>query len=396
MHITGLKGVVAELLIKSSLERKVPFTAIDISRMLYGLQNLSSDTTEVRDMLPVLVNVVNNCDKNFTAQAVGNALYGLQGMNSEHPQVRSLLVVLTDKVNACDEPLTAQNVSNALYGLQGMSSEHREVRALLVVLTDKIKACDEPLTAQHVGNALYGLQGMNSDHPEVQKLLGALTSKVEACDEPLTVQNACNALYGLQGFDVDNESVRALLAALKDKVKICLEKNMRDHSTFEVLDLQRSFILCRHHIVAMFGSEILWSKYNSKLATELKQRRKQGDPLLAKQFQSKYEKTVYNRVVALAAEPQITDVHHNVFLLDCFESDITFTVRVDGGAAVVVNIEVDGAHHERQRTKTFCRRRDEELQRQSIHVARISHITDTAMIDNFLRKTVAEVLARQP
>ena len=97
-------------LLKSSLERKVPFTAIDISRMLYGLQNLSSDSPEVRDMLPLLVNVVNNCDKNFTAQAVGNALYGLQGMNSEHPQVRSLLVVLTDKVNACDEPLTAQHV----------------------------------------------------------------------------------------------------------------------------------------------------------------------------------------------------------------------------------------------------------------------------------------------
>ena len=35
---------------------------------------------------------------------------------------------------------------------------------------------------------------------------------------------------------------------------------------------------------------------------------------------------MYTRVVALASELQIHDLQHNVFLLDCFESDMVFTL----------------------------------------------------------------------
>ena len=345
---------VATELLQLSRDKNIRFAAIGTARMLYGLQKLNSSSPEVHEVLSMMEDVVNNCQDSFGAQAVGNALYGLQGMSSEHDEVRSLLVVLTGKVDDCEEKLDAQAVGMALYGLQGMSSEYDAVRSLLAVLTDKVKDCDEQLKAQNVGNALYGLQGT----------------------------------------DVDNETVRALLAALKDKVVVCLEKNMSDHSTIDVLALQRSFILCRRHVVAMLGSETLWSEYNSKLAAELTQRR-QDDYKFSAQFQSQYEEDVYNRVVALASELQIIDAHHNVYLLGCFESDITFTVRDSNGAAVMVNVEVDGAQHERQRSKTFCRRRDEALQSKGIHVARISKISSAAMIDQMVRATVAEVRAWQ-
>ena len=201
-------------------------------------------------------------------------------------------------------------------------------------------------------------------------------------------------MYGLQGTDVNNETVRALLTVLNDKAQVCLEKDMSDHFTFGIMDIQRSFILCRRHVVAMLGSDTLWSEYNNKLAAELTQRREQRDTFFvdSAKFQSKYEKDVFNRVVALAAELRITDVHRNVFFLDCFECDIMFTVRDSNGAAVVVNVEVDGAHHERQQKKTFCRLRDEELRRHGIYVARISDITDI-LIDKMLRKTVAQARA---
>ena len=361
-----------------------------VGNALYGLQGMSSDHEEVRSLVVVLTDKVKDSDENFKAQNVGNALYGLQGMSSDHEEMRSLLRVLTDKVKDSDENFKAQAVGNALYGLQGMSSDHKEVRSLVVVLTDKVKDCDENFKAQNVGNALYGLQGMSSDHEEMRSLLRVLTDKVEDCEGNLNAQAVGNALYGLQGTDVNNESVRVLLVALKDKALSCLDKNMSDHSTFDVLDLQRSFILCRRHLVAMLGSEALWSEYSNKLAAEITQHR-QDDNKLSSQFQSKYEKEVYKRVVALALELQITDVRHNVYLLDCFESDVT--VCDSKGAAVAVNIEVDGAHHERQRTKTFCRLRDEELQRQGIHVARFT--TRDKDLDDFLRKTVAQVRTRQ-
>ena len=47
----------------------------------------------------------------LTPQAVGNALFGLQNMNSDSVEVRNLLVVLTLKVLECTDVLDARAVS---------------------------------------------------------------------------------------------------------------------------------------------------------------------------------------------------------------------------------------------------------------------------------------------
>ena len=74
-------------------------------------------------------------------------MYGLQSMSSEYPEVRQIVEVLVDKAESCKEPLNAQAVGNALYGLQSMSSEYPEVRQIVEVLADKVKSCEEPLNA---------------------------------------------------------------------------------------------------------------------------------------------------------------------------------------------------------------------------------------------------------
>ena len=73
------------------------------------------------------------------AQGVDNAVYGLQGMSSECPEVREMLSVLSWKVRDSTEKLSAQAVGNALYGLQGMSSECPEVKEMLSVLSWKVR-----------------------------------------------------------------------------------------------------------------------------------------------------------------------------------------------------------------------------------------------------------------
>jgi hypothetical protein len=52
---------------------------------------------------------------------VGNALYGMQGMSSDCSEVRDVLSSLAIKVRGCKEDLGAQAVGNALYGLQGIA-----------------------------------------------------------------------------------------------------------------------------------------------------------------------------------------------------------------------------------------------------------------------------------
>jgi hypothetical protein len=63
---------------------------------------------------------VESCREAFNAQAVGNALYGMQQMSSDSAEVRAMLSALLPKVKSCREALKAQAVGNALYGMQGM------------------------------------------------------------------------------------------------------------------------------------------------------------------------------------------------------------------------------------------------------------------------------------
>ena len=59
--------------------------------MLYGLQDMKSDSPEVRALLRELPRLVKTCTEPLKAQAVGMMLYGLQGMESDCPEVRELL-----------------------------------------------------------------------------------------------------------------------------------------------------------------------------------------------------------------------------------------------------------------------------------------------------------------
>ena len=165
-----------------------------------------------------------------------------------------------------------------------------------------------------------------------------------------------------------------------------------EHCTYYVLELLRSFLLCRHHIVTILGSEGRCSEYHRKFLNELVSRRQRVDPSRAiTVFKCTSERGIYNRVAALAMELQITDLQHNVYLVDCFECDITFKVCDDNkGTAVVVNVEVDGPYHEKKRRHTFCRLRDKVLMSKGIHIVRIT-TRKTFKIDAILQRTVAHV-----
>lgn len=62
---------------------------------------------------------------------MGKALFGLQGMSSDCIELRELLSALSKKAHNCKEDFSAQNVSKALHGLLRMSDVCSEVRDML-------------------------------------------------------------------------------------------------------------------------------------------------------------------------------------------------------------------------------------------------------------------------
>ena len=70
---------------------------INISRCLKGLKGLDAKTIEVRKLLTVLTDKIQNSKAALDAQAIGNGLYGLQNMDATVQEVAQLINALEEK-----------------------------------------------------------------------------------------------------------------------------------------------------------------------------------------------------------------------------------------------------------------------------------------------------------
>jgi hypothetical protein len=345
---------------------KEALTTQAVSNALYGLRKMSSNSAEVRTMLFALIPKVRTC-KELDAQAVGKALFGMKGMSSDRIEVRKMLTALVPPVQSCREPLSAKGMGMALFGMQSMSSERAEVRAMLAVLVHKIESCEEPFDAQAVGNALFGMQGMSSDNDEVHAILSALVPKVQSCREPLSAQNIGMALYGIHGMSKAVE-FSLLVNLFYDQLKMIAGSTslVQSFSTGDLTSLSRYIVLTLCALRSELKDEYeSWETINNLLANELNKRQRNGHLFFSLNSQSNAERQVYDIAKRAFLDSDVS-VSSNEYLCNIFEADIVLRIPIPKSmrknkldrSHLILNIEVDGTHHQRETTKRFCMQRD--------------------------------------
>jgi hypothetical protein len=78
---------------------------------------MKSDSLTIQKLLTFLNTNIAVCTLNMNAQSLCNAIYGLQNMSTNHSEVMILLNTLANKCNTCIELLSPQEVGHFLYGL---------------------------------------------------------------------------------------------------------------------------------------------------------------------------------------------------------------------------------------------------------------------------------------
>jgi hypothetical protein len=403
-----------------------------IGNAFYGLQGMSSESSEVRTVLSALAKKVSMCSEDLTVQEIGNALYGLQGMSSDSSEVREVLSALTIKIHTCKGNLDAQAVGNAFYGLQGMSNDNSEVRNVLSALTTKVHSCTENLTAQNIGNSFLGLQGMTSDCSEIYDVLSALSTKLYACKEKLNAQNVGNAFYGLQGLSWMKNSpdfmsvisfLRLQVKTIVDDFSKAVDQFSGDSSvpntstnelvpvpntptnelvpvpntpTIDLVTLCQSLIYLLPEISANIDMKVCkdLEEMNLMLRDELAFR-KTGKDIYYNDlgFQSLAEKRMYD-VASKVVRTTGTITHANIHLFDLFESDIILILPSNNNSKdIIINIEVDGIYHKHEKKIIFCDRKDKHLKSKGVYVSRID-VSDMDKMNNIeLEQWVLQVIS---
>ena len=82
-----------------------------------GLQQMTSESNEVKALLSSLLKKVNGSSDDYTSQHIGMCFYGLQNMKNTK-NVEKVLYFLNNRVERTTHSLEFNNIVNAIYGLK--------------------------------------------------------------------------------------------------------------------------------------------------------------------------------------------------------------------------------------------------------------------------------------
>jgi hypothetical protein len=226
----------------------------EISMALWGMQGLSTEYQEVRDILAVLTDAVlyntgrESGDKDVHPSTVkyisvlqsgdelGLALAGMRRMSSEHKEVRELLGAITASfkyaANGSVVPFkNEQNIANCLYGMQRMNPDSSEIKGFLNLLQKSINAYEGHLGGRAIASAIFGMQCMSYETDEVRSLLRAITRSINKSGEDYTGQHIAMLCYGLQNMSSCCKEVDVLLRTIIPRIEASSSATVNSFST---------------------------------------------------------------------------------------------------------------------------------------------------------------------
>ena len=343
-------------------------------------------------------------------------LYGTQSCKESNDGYLRIMMTMSKIATTTllrSKTITSQNLTMLLYGLRSNKFEGKGSKEMLSCLPRIVEKCTEPFDAQVVGNALYGLQGMRSDNADVLSLVRALSGQVARCKESLDAQAVGNALYGLQGMYSCVDCQALGLSLLQRFIKLS-EAVVADDYTPEYFSCGRSVVVTlpflRDHVTEGEVKECERIIDDIENKTRVRAFNEHGDPSASMNFQSRSERRMHAAVM-MALEKSNMRLSHNVHLFGLIECDLVVRIHcavdacrveedrtrgVEGDDSLLLNIEVDGVHHRREKKKRFCRLRDEYLQSRGVIIARIEVSALDAMneqdLENWIMDTAAKAL----
>ena len=230
------------------------FSPEEISRCLYGLNTMNSDCVEVENLLNEyrlqLYKIINS-GQQFDSTSIGLSFNGLLNMNIENAAVKEIIAQLTSRIRKCSDNFSFSSISSILYALQNHGNKEKIINDLLSVLNSCL--CDitsGEIDESSVCISFYGLQNMPDQDPILLLLLHTLYNKItsRACTF-LTNREISNILYGMQSMSASSDEVKNILNICKES----LEHSAECKNFFSVNELTET----------IFGLQSMSSEYTA-------------------------------------------------------------------------------------------------------------------------------------
>ena len=431
------------------------FHAQALGNALYGLQGMRCDNKEVKQLVRALTIKVRHSDAMLSSIEVGTALYGLQSMTNDSHEVSLLLSAVTEKVLCCDDSLPHQLLGNAIYGIMGCLGSHTNGRNeeayndLENVKIHQTLGKDEEFDKHDTDENLFKVQAQGSrKESDVQLLLDYLYAQTERLvgfrseekDLIALCQSITLSLWAIQLYS-DEEYGR--WSAINDKLLSqlstrCVTFDSSD-STSSIPSSSPSSMSSSLSPSLPFSSPPSTSSSSTSSPSSSSLPSSSSSSFLGMTYRSNAERTVSSAIRNVLQNSQVK-ISTNELLFNLFESDIVlrfplsrkvnnkdFVQVVEGVERVerkreinvrentvddieteirnvrkssgdelelIINIEVDGVHHQLPKTARYCTLRDQYLKSRGVSVVRltVAEITDLRAdeLENWVLDTISE------
>lgn len=167
-----------------------PMSSIGIANMLYGMKNLNMNDIEVVVLWNIIVhlmslpkNNVNNIKNYMKPKEIGIALYGLSNYSSDYSEIKEILELLINYIplnydSSTIDLISATNISCMIYGFKSMKTINKPVLNLLNAILPILKSVKTNCTfnKHHLYMCLIGIRYLDHNHIYTQQLMDCLVN----------------------------------------------------------------------------------------------------------------------------------------------------------------------------------------------------------------------------
>ena len=337
------------------------WNGISLSGSFLGMSRLS-DQGSALELIDAIAFKFRFLKEEMSSQHLSNCLHGLQNMSSDSVSVKNVLFALDVELKKSTSMFCEKTISESFYGLQNMKTDSPEVLTIFKTLALKMQLL--PVTAifsaKEISDVLYGIQGLSKveDNSAFENVLDDLYVRtgVPKVEGVLDVPDVSDK------NDVENDLFSAVCTA--DLISV------RQSLFFFLQELEDS------------NDEIRtsqWQKISNSVLIEIQKRRLNMDSyFIGDEKYSDNQTAVFDAVVDIFADDKNVKIVRDDTLLDAFKTNVSIRyinpLNTENVEHTVI-IDVESVSDKKDKKKLFKNRREKCLKAHGIIVIKIHDAT---------------------
>ncbi|CAE8658160.1 unnamed protein product, partial [Polarella glacialis] len=167
------------------------------ANVFWSIAALQSETPELQELLPKLIENAKFTAPYMNAQGVSNIVWACAKSSLSSSQLRNLLPPMLERLVDRADSLKPQDIANCIWASAKLRTDAPELLEVIPVLLEMAEEKAQDFKAQDLSNVIWSSGILRQQAPELQNILPALVPELPKIMDDMTTQALSNAAWGL-------------------------------------------------------------------------------------------------------------------------------------------------------------------------------------------------------